>query len=200
LDVGGGIGRFASLLAQAGGHQVDVLDCSAVAASSFIACPGVRLISADYLEWVAPPDDRYDLVIFRVVLHHLLGPTSAATARTQQAALLKAAQLLRPAGQVYVFENIYDPLVGEDLTATLIHGVTRLKSLASVTRRLGANTAGEGVHFHSLSAWRRIAQGAGLTLQEEYCDHTWAQDSFPLWQRLPLACARRYHSRGPDCR
>lgn len=191
LDVGGGNGQFASILAEWCRCDVDVIDPSRVAAEHFTKSPRCRLITGDFNTWAGEPGRRYDLIVFRVVLHHLIDRDDSETTRIQLAALTKAAALLSDQGRIYILENIYEPYVGEDVSARLIYEATKLKRTADVFRRLGANTAGEGVRFHSMAAWRRLLATAGLSVETEYFDRAWAQP-FKLWQRLPFLCARRY--------
>ena len=191
LDVGGGSGQFAALLARATACQVDVLDPSPVAAEHFTAESGCALIPGDFNTWSPPIGKRYDLVIFRLVLHHLIGRNNTATLRTQAAALRRAAGMLSDKGRIYILEVIYDPRVGVDSSGRLIYEATRLQAPARAIRKLGANTAGEGVRFHSLAAWRRVFAEAGLEPETESVDTIW-KPAFPWWQRHPLLCRTRY--------
>ena len=191
LDVGGGNGRFASILAGALGCEVDVVDPSPAAREQFTRDPRCRFVNGDFLRWDAH-GTRYDLVCFRLVLHHLLGQDDATTADTQLRALRVAASLLAKGGRVYVLENIYEPMVGTDTTGRMIYEATRLKVLAAPFRRLGANTAGEGVRFRSLDSWRSLVAAAGLAEQAEDFNHDPGRQVFPAWQRLPFLCRRRF--------
>lgn len=191
LDVGGGNGQFASILANWAQCHVDVLDPSEVAALHFTKSARCRLIKADFNSWDDRAVPRYDLVIFRLVLHHLIDGDDRRSLRNQSAGLAKAASLLSESGRIYIVENIYDPWIGDDLSARLIFEATRLKRPAAAFRKLGANTAGEGVRFHSLKAWRRLLSANGLTVETEGFDYLWAQP-FPLYQRVAFLCARRH--------
>jgi SAM-dependent methyltransferase len=190
LDIGGGNGQFASVLAAWLQTRVDVIDPSVVAARNFTKFPLCTLIPSDFTTW-SNNAGSYDLVIFRLVLHHLIDRDNERTERTQAEALLKAASLLSDRGRIYILENIYDPLIGSDISGRLIFEATSLKRTAAIFRRLGANTAGEGVRFHSLAAWRHLLAASRLTVESESFDHGWAQP-FPLWQRLPFLCGGRY--------
>jgi SAM-dependent methyltransferase len=191
LDVGGGNGKFAAILANWAHCRVDVLDPSSIAAEHFTKSPRCALIRGDFNNWRSESGEQYDLIIFRVVLHHLIGQGNQGTERNQKAALAKAASMLTKRGRIYILENVYEPYVGDDLSARLIYEATSLRGPATIFRKLGANTAGEGVRFHSLSAWRRMFAESGLTVESESFDHAWALP-FRAWQRLPFLCARRY--------
>lgn len=196
LDVGGGIGRAAALVANADERiSVDVVDPSPLAEDHFEDHPKTKLIEGDFLR--VELDGRYGAVLFRVVLHHLVAPlespTDASTRANQLEALRRAKALLRPGGVICVLENYYEPIVGTDTAGRLIFEATRSKAIASVTRRLGANTAGEGVRFRSQKAWTSISDEAGLSLLERVQSPVWGKAS-PLWQNLPLLVRERHQA------
>lgn len=192
LDVGGGIGTVAAALAEAlPGAQVDVVEPSELARRQFVVHPRVQLLAGDFLTIEAP--GAYDAVVFRTVLHHIVGPTERRTTHLQQAALKKASTYLTPRGCVFVTENFYEPVLGWDLTGALIFQLTALKRLAFLFRRLGANTAGEGVRFRSALAWKRMFATAGLHATAPARRTPWAPP-MPWWQRWPLLCRERYQA------
>jgi SAM-dependent methyltransferase len=191
LDVGGGVGTFADLLAKLGrDFYIDVIDPSKIASDNFMASERVRLIRDDFNSWTPPSGALYDLIVFRHVLHHLIGDTYEASIRTQIMALQKAASLLSSQGQIYLLEIIYEPSIGTDLTSRLIFFATHLQRFSALFRRLGANTAGEGVCFHHLPIWKSILGQCSLRVELEDFDHSWP--SLPFWQRIPLMCNKRY--------
>ena len=191
LDVGGGIGLVAKVLSQALGAQVDVIDPSPLARDGFVESPKTRFHFGDYL--TCNLSEPYDAILFRTVLHHFVGSGFAETSRLQSQGLAKAKQLLRPNGlkRIVVVENFYEPFLKQDLTGQLIYAVTSLRHLEALTRRLGANTAGEGVRFRSLASWRELFSQQALQIEKLWRDPDWGE-RMPWWQKLPLVCDQRY--------
>lgn len=190
LDIGGGSGRFARLLREAAECRVDVVDPCGLARERFVPDEGLRFFQASFDAWQTRAR-RYDLVVFRTVLHHLVGRSESDTTTAQVEALRKAAALLARDGRVFVMENIYDPLIGNDLSGRLIHAATRLEVAAPLFRRLGANSAGEGVRFRSLAAWRTLIASAGLNPTAECVDPDWGRGLSRL-HGAAFLCRRRY--------
>ena len=129
--------------------------------------------------------------MMRTVLHHMVGRTERDNLNRQIATLEKAKGLLMPGGSIFITENFYVPFVGADLTGRLIFELTKLQTVARVTRLLGANTAGEGVRFRSEAAWDSMLSDTGLEQVDELTSDTWGQ-TMPLWQKLPLLCKGRF--------
>ncbi|HYN79130.1 MAG TPA: hypothetical protein VES73_15210, partial [Lamprocystis sp. (in: g-proteobacteria)] len=75
-----------------------------------------------------------------------------------------ARKLLAKDGILVVFENYYPGLLFDDLPSRLIYTLTASTLLKSFTERLGANTAGVGVCFHSMKAWLIKVKQAGLAV------------------------------------
>ena len=191
LDVGGGIGSVAMVLSQALGAQVDVIDPSPLARENFVESPGTRFYFGDYLKCDLPA--AYDAILFRTVLHHFVGAGFAETRRRQTDGLAKAKQLLKPNGlqRIVVVENFYEPYLHQDITGQIIYAITALSHLEALTRRLGANTAGEGVRFRSLASWRGLFSQQSLHIEKFWRDPDWGE-RMPLWQQLPLVCDQRF--------
>jgi hypothetical protein len=166
---------------------VDVVDHSVLGRKNFINHERTRLIFDDFLN--ARFDCVYDAVIIRTVLHHILGKTEGQTAALQATAIAKARDVLAGDGTLFVTENFYEPFLFSDLTGGMIFQLTRIRFAAPLFRRLGANTAGEGVRFRSLRRWKRMFHAAGF---EPACDLLKQQWKMPLWQRIPFLCRDRY--------
>ena len=62
----------------------------------------------------------------------------------------------------------YNGLFHEELPSSLIHALSSSPVLAPVVKRLGANTAGYGVCFHSESYWRKLYTQNGLDVVDEH--------------------------------
>lgn len=192
LDVGGGIGRYAKLVCdKVPGCRMVVLDKSELAAESFVRDERLELCCQDYFEY--NPDQRYDFVLFKTVLHHFVGDDERETTALQKRALDKALRLLRPGGLLLIEENFYQGALGGDLPGRLIYAVTRSRRLEELARRLGANSAGEGVRFRSLRSWNKLLAEQGFLVYSAVRSPTWGKP-WSLWQRLLLGGAGRYQA------
>lgn len=190
LDVGGGIGRYAQLVCdQVPGCRMVVLDKSELADDAFVDDERLELKNADYFTF--EPGRLYDFLIFKTVLHHFISDNEADTADLQRRALRKAHKLLRPGGLLLIEENYYQGVLGDDLPGRLIFAVTRQRWIEDIVRKLGANTAGEGVRFRSFGSWQKMLEQEGFALRSLTCSPTWGR-SWPLWQRLPLISSGRF--------
>lgn len=190
LDIGGGIGRYAQLVCdKVPGCRMTVLDKSELAEDAFVDDDRLQLEAGDYFDY--QPGRRYDFVVFKTVLHHFIADSENATLELQRQALRKARSLLRPGGLLLIEENFYQGLLGDDLPGRLIYAVTKQQWIADLVRRLGANTAGEGVRFRSFNSWRKLVSEEGFALNSLECSPTWGQ-TWPAWQRIPLLSSGRF--------
>jgi len=190
LDVGGGIGRYAQLVCdKVPGCRMVVLDKSELAEESFVDDERLQLTNDDYFTF--EPGRRYDFLIFKTVLHHFISDSEQDTSELQQRALKKAHQLLRPGGLLLIEENFYQGVLGDDAPGKLIYAVTKQRWIENMVRRLGANTAGEGVRFRSMGSWSEMLQREGFVIRSLVRSPTWGKH-WPLWQRIPLLSSGRY--------
>lgn len=195
LDIGGGTGKCAALVSEKiPGSHVDVNDISPLAKEHFTDSPSCTLLFGDFL--ALPLSKKYDFIMIRTVLHHMVGKTERENVERQIATLEKAKALLAPGGSIFITENFYTPMVGSDITGRLIFEVTKLQAIgpvpvSGITRRLGANTAGEGVRFRSAAAWTSMLVRVGLQEVDSDTDATWGR-SMPMWQKVPLLCRKRF--------
>ena len=193
LDVGGGIGIFAETVIHCCEADVSmtVVDPGIKASEQRVKHPGIDFHLSTFDEFSS--NEKYDFIVFRLVLHHLIGHDAQDTLRVQREALQKAKSLLNEGGFLFVVENYYEPMVGTDSTSRLIYWLTSRKSVSTVTRRLGANTAGEGVRFRSKCSWESMFRTAGFSSQ--FLErHPWWGNDMPWWQRVPLLCKERYQA------
>jgi 2-polyprenyl-3-methyl-5-hydroxy-6-metoxy-1,4-benzoquinol methylase len=118
LDVGCGHGAFARRLGQVA-DSVDAIDGDAVVLQSArdlsTEARHIRFIDADFMTWSAGEGD-YDVVSMIAVLHHL----------PFEAALTKAARLLRPGGVLAI--------IGLHRAATPLHALVRSAIAYPVSR------------------------------------------------------------------
>jgi SAM-dependent methyltransferase len=165
LDIGGGNGVFADrLLALYPKSSGAVLDNSELLLSRNTSHNRKALLlkSAEDLSTIA---GSYDLISCNWVLHHLVDSSYSRTRAHQLKALSEMKRLLTNKGRISIFENNYFGWALNDLPGRLIYELTSSKLLASVTRRLGANTAGVGVCFLSQDEWLRTFARAGLSVR-----------------------------------
>ena len=185
------IGAFANAICElnSGIQVVDVVDPSIEAHENFIENSKTNLIKGTMES--LPADVSYDFIIINLVCHHIISETNQSTVESQLSFLNQARSLLRRDGLLFVEENIYESYFQNDLCGRLIYEITSLKGIEPLTRKLGANTAGEGVRFHSDLAWRKIFQQAGLKIIQTFANTEWGS-RMPIWQKIPLACKKRY--------
>jgi hypothetical protein len=162
LDVGGGNGRFADrLLSTYPRSSGCVFDNSEVLLAKNSPNPR-KEIYCESVEGLGALKRKFDLISVHWLLHHLVGDSYTLTGRHQLGALLNIAHLLTERGRVSVFENNYMGWLLSDLPGRLIYHATSARSLAAMTRKLGANTAGIGVCFHSKKQWMRMFEATGF--------------------------------------
>jgi len=170
LDIGGGNGMFVDRVTNAFAQSTGV---NVEPAANLVASNRLHsrksLVNATFQDAEFPADEKFDVIFFNWVLHHFVVDGYAATIACQKAALRKACSLLKPNGAVFVLENLYEGRTVDNLPSRLIYGLTSSNLLKSVTSRMGANTAGTGVCFHSKDAWYRILGDAGYRVR---CFHS----------------------------
>ena len=180
LDIGGGNGKYTDqLLDFYPNAEATLLDNAQLLLDRNTPNPRKRLIcdSVENLQQVCR-GERFDLISFNWVLHHLIVPGYQSTRQTQTGALRQASSLLSDRGRVSVFENIYTGSLLTNLPAWLVFGLTSKKTIAPITRMLGANTAGVGVCFGSKPTWDRIFDTAGLAIENYHPDDEWPVSHF----------------------
>lgn len=144
LEIGSGPGHVsADLLASTDLAEVVGLDPSPVlverANAVFSDTPGLSFVEGDARS-IALPDQSFDLVVLHTSLCHIPNP---------DAALAEAARLLKPGGQIAVFDGDYatmtlalgrnDPIqsCAEHFAANLIHDIWLCRSLPQRLRSAG---------------------------------------------------------------
>lgn len=190
LDIGGGFGQFAhSLAVLLPNAHIDIIDPSELAAKKFKAKGNVSFINDCFIKHSFNED--YDIIIARTLLHHLVGQSERENSDILNNAFAKIKNTLKPNGVFFVTENFYESAVGTDVCGRIIFEITKLKGISPITKRLGANTAGEGVRFRSYHAWLDLLTKAGFTLQDEL-DRPYYGVDVRWWQKIPLLCKTRY--------
>ena len=191
LDVGGGIGTFANSILNLNDDikTIDVVDPSEQAHSNFVSHQKTSLIK-DFLSNIMD-GKSYDFIMVNLVCHHIISYQNTDTLEAQINFLKHAHSLLEEQGVLIIQENIYESYLLEDLCARLIYEITSLRGIEKITRKLGANTAGEGVRFHSDAAWHKIFTKSGFKVIQTHDNLAWGSE-MPIWQKIPLLCKSRY--------
>ena len=189
LDVGGGIGTFANSILNLNDEilSIDVVDPSEQAHSNFVTHQKTSLIKG-FMSNIQNAKS-YDFIMANVVCHHIISHTNTDTVEAQIKFLKDAYSLLEEQGVLAVQENSYESYFLEDLCARLIYEITSLRGIEKITRKLGANTAGEGVRFHSDAAWQKIFRKSGFKVIQTHDNLAWGM---PIWQKIPLLCRSRH--------
>ncbi|GAA5645110.1 class I SAM-dependent methyltransferase [Vibrio proteolyticus] len=168
LDVGGGNGIYADkVLEHFPAANVTVIEPEQTLLDKNRPHPRKSLLACTFQQ--ASQQHQQDIIQFNWVLHHFVSNSYELTLQVQRAALTEAYQNLKPGGMVFIFENFYEGLWVSDMPGQVIYRLTASDSLKSVVARMGANTAGVGVCFHSESVWKSMLREAGF--QEMYVTH-----------------------------
>ncbi|RJX75327.1 class I SAM-dependent methyltransferase [Vibrio sinensis] len=161
LDVGGGNGIYADkLLKHYSGCHVTVVEPEACLLNKNVPHENKHL-KHDLFQNVTV-EQEFDLIQFNWVLHHFVSDTYEASCHLQENALIQAYKMLKPGGMVVIFENFYEGAASSDRPGQLLFNLTASKVLAPLTKKMGANTAGIGVCFHSELYWRKLCLMAGF--------------------------------------
>ena len=170
VDIGGGVGHFASAIASHLGCRAQVVDVDPESVRQ-ARLRGVDAELGDALTTRAA--DGADIATMNLILHHLVGPGFGATMALQEKAL---SNLVRPGGpaRLFVNEYIYESFAINGYGASMIYGVTSSRVLsgvagavASVVPSLRANTFGVGVRFRSRVDWLSLFARAGWRVTRE---------------------------------
>lgn len=172
LDIGGGNGIFTDkLLARYGRSKGTVIDNSKHILAKNIKHDRKNILECDVENIrIALQGEKYDLIFFNWVLHHLVKDSYKDTLGTISKSLEDAKHLLSEKGKLSIFENCYISLSLEKLPSEIIFHALSSKILAKYITKLGANTAGVGVCYLSESLWRSIIEREGFEI--ENCVHT----------------------------
>lgn len=172
LDVGGGNGTFLDTMLQAMPDATGTLvEMSLGMAEKNSTSNRKTVVCANFLDWAAKTTQsaqRFDVIFFNFVLHHFVGKHRNESIRLQTRALQGAKSVLAEGGLIVVYEIHYNGLFHDESSSALIHALSSSALLSPVVKRLGANTAGYGVCFHSENFWRRLFGEHGLKVANEH--------------------------------
>lgn len=169
MDVGGGNGKYVDkILRRFTDASVILVEPEQSLAKKNIADARKQVLQSTFQNLAMP--SQLQAVQFNWVLHHFVTEGYQNTCRVQQHALRDAYQVLAPGGIVLIFENFYEGALLQELPSQMIFHLTSSKALAPITEKLGANTAGVGVCFHSASFWQQqLTQAGFINITQQHC-------------------------------
>ncbi len=164
VDIGGGNGMFADRLLQAYplAHGT-LLDNSELLLAKNVEHPRKKLV-CESAENLGRLGEKFDVVFYNWVLHHLVGSTYRESLANVDQTLLVTRKALTDRARVSIFDNMYDGQIVDWLPSRLIFELTSSPVLRPLTARLGANTAGTGVCFQSRKQWAKTLSRAGFEI------------------------------------
>lgn len=166
LDVGGGNGVFVDRILETFPEaRVTNIEPASNLAARNRSHPRKRVVGDTFQNAVLDIAEKFDVIFFNWVLHHFVVSGYRNTRDCQVDALRHAQVMLRDNGVVAIFENLYSGNTIDNLPSRIIYELTRSRALKGVTSRLGANTAGVGVCFHSQAGWRQLLDEAGFEIE-----------------------------------
>ena len=165
VDIGGGVGHFATLISNQQKCKVRILDVDEASIKKVFAKKNDNVdgLVADAL---SPPifgDERG--VTLNLILHHLVGDTEALTQDLQQKAVSPWKSTV---DWIFINEYIYESFCG-NISGKLIYWITANKFLsylaafvAKFIPSLKANTFGVGVRFRAHKEWLKLFNAWGF--------------------------------------
>ena len=180
LDIGGGNGVFADrVLEHYPAATATVLDDSKVLLSKNKSHERKKIIFGS----VADMDEllegsRFDIVCMNWLLHHLVSDSYGESSSNVKNALQMSLSLVKEGGRLSIFDNMYDGWLFHNLPGHIIFHLTSSRRLASLIRKLGANTAGVGICVRSKKNWCKVIGESGFKVLQ-YTDGDGCQPSIP---------------------
>jgi hypothetical protein len=173
IDVGGGNGLFADkLLENYPNSTGTVMDNSQLLLNKN-STNSRKIVICDSVQNLGNIKEKYDLVCFNWLLHHLVGNSYSETRNNISTAIDSAIPLLTPRGRISIFENMYNGLAVDWLPGRLIFALTSSKLIAGIIKKMGANTAGVGVCFLSHKQWVKTVNKPNLKTLKYSNDEKW---------------------------
>lgn len=156
VDVGGGVGYFASAIKDQFGAPVRVIDMDPVSVEKCKSL-GLNAVVGDAVNFAPTGDEA--IVCFNLILHHLVGTSEKKTRELQT----RAIDIWRSTDRkIFINEYTYESYF-KNLSGWLIYQITSSrilsfvgKSVSAVIPAFRANTFGVGVRFRSHNEWKVI--------------------------------------------
>jgi len=170
IDVGGGNGMFIDrVLDYYPNFSATLVEPESTLLHKNSSRDNKKLIESTFQDFPESPKST-DLITLNWVLHHFVGCNYSNTYQLQLQALKKCYNLLKPGGIVFIFENFYEGKWVNDMPGSIIYHLTASSLMKEVTKKLGANTAGVGVSFHSRNTWINMLKESGFQIESaEIC-------------------------------
>ena len=171
LDVGGGNGKYVDRFL----FNFPNANCTIVEPEQYLLDKNIRnrrktLVAGTFQD--LPKNKTFDAIQFNWVLHHFISDSYAKSCRLQLEGLNQAYDLLNPGGIVMIFENFYRGTLADDSASRVIYELTASRMLKYLTEKLGANTAGVGVCFHSENYWlEQLTEADFVDIDATHCYH-----------------------------
>ena len=182
VDIGGGVGYFATKLQKVSGFSVRVIDAD-LDSTMIAKSNGVDAMIGDASHPSILGDE--DIITFNLILHHLVGLSEIQTFDLQTKSLKVWHSTVKA---IFVNEYIYESYIN-GLSGCLIYAITKSKLLSKICRlisslipSLRANTFGVGVRFRSHDEWVRLFECTGYKVES----YTRGQAEFVSWPRRLL--------------
>jgi SAM-dependent methyltransferase len=180
LDVGGGNGSFLDRLLDVHPTAEGVLiEPSTRLLSSNRSRARKRVLAGTLQEHDLDRLGPFDLIHFNWVLHHIVSSDYRRTLEAQREALALAARALAPGGRIVVLENVWTGVLRDEVPSRILYALTSSRVLSPLVRRLGSNTAGVGVAYHSRAGWRSRFVAAGLEMKTALSCYEYGELSLP---------------------
>jgi SAM-dependent methyltransferase len=173
LDIGGGNGLFADKLLKHYPHAVGTVMDNSQLLLNKNTTNSRKMVICDSVQNLGDIKERYDLICFNWLLHHLVGNSYFETRNNISTAIDSAIPLLTYRGRISIFENMYNGLVIDWLPGRLIFALTSSKEIAVLIKKMGANTAGVGVCFLSHKQWVNTVNKSNLEIMKYSNDEKW---------------------------
>jgi ubiquinone/menaquinone biosynthesis C-methylase UbiE len=173
LDLGGGNGLFADrVLANYPKSTCVVLDSSRSLLNKNKLHSRKRTVFDSVENLHRYVDEKYDLIFFNWLLHHLVGKTYSQSKENIKRTLRSAKSLLANEGRLSIYENMYNGLIIDRAPSWIVYHLTSSKAMAKLVKRR-ANTAGVGVCFFSYKRWCSVLRQSGFRVLDYTNDDVW---------------------------
>lgn len=162
-DVGCGVGNtLAHLSGETGLESVVGIDISPRCLEKTEELLGCETLLGSVLDddFVASIEARFDFVVMTAILHHLIGPSRAASLENAESGLQNGVRLLKPGGYLMVLEPVYGP---RPMTATVFWMKKLVTALTTSRIELGSSWANIGPPVVSYLSSRQLVEMARRT-------------------------------------
>ncbi len=162
IDIGGGVGYFASTVKSDLAHVVRVIEIDPVSVQ-YCKNSGLEAEIGDAINYVPKGDEV--VVCFNLILHHLVANSEKKTKSLQASALRTWKSKSR---RLFVNEYIYESYI-PNISGWLIYQITSSLVLSAIGKMVSkiipsfrANTFGTGVRFRSHDEWKKFFTDEGF--------------------------------------